>query len=107
MQKPPNKVLTHREFEVLQLVTEGLSTKEIAERLCVCERTILTHAYNVNSKLGTHGRAAMIRKAQILGLVDVSLGASPSCAALRVELGRAFLHLARAQALIDQLEAQA
>ena len=48
--------LTEREVEVLRLIVEGLSNKEIAYRLQVAERTVQFHVSNVLQKLGAASR---------------------------------------------------
>ena len=52
--------LTGREVEVLALVADGLSNREIAERLVVSEHTIHRHLANVYAKLGVSSRAAAV-----------------------------------------------
>jgi pimeloyl-ACP methyl ester carboxylesterase/DNA-binding CsgD family transcriptional regulator len=49
--------LTDREFEVAELVTEGLTNHAIARRLSIGPRTVETHVENVRRKLGVHSRA--------------------------------------------------
>lgn len=51
--------LSRREHEVAQLVTEGLTNREIAARLVLSDRTIETHLSAVFRKLGVRGRAAV------------------------------------------------
>jgi len=53
--------LTPRELEVLELMAEGLSTREIADRACVSENTIKTHASRVFGKLGARRRTEAVR----------------------------------------------
>jgi two-component system, NarL family, response regulator NreC len=48
-------LLTGREREVLQLIAEGNSNKEIAGRLCLSVYTVETHRKNILDKLGLHG----------------------------------------------------
>jgi two-component system response regulator NreC len=55
--------LSRREREVLKLVAEGLSLKEIASRLNVGTKTIDTHKYNLMTKLDIHNAAGLIRYA--------------------------------------------
>jgi DNA-binding NarL/FixJ family response regulator len=53
--------LTNREFEVLELLCQGLRTAEIADRLFVARVTVRTHIASVLRKLGVADRAAAIR----------------------------------------------
>jgi two-component system response regulator NreC len=55
--------LSLREREVLKLVAEGLSVKEIATRLKVAAKTVDTHKYNLMTKLDIHNGAGLIRYA--------------------------------------------
>jgi DNA-binding NarL/FixJ family response regulator len=63
--------LTVREREVLKVAAEGLTAREIAERLGVRERTVTTHLGRIYGKLGVGGRVAAIRVASMSGLVTV------------------------------------
>jgi DNA-binding NarL/FixJ family response regulator len=62
--------LTEREREVLVGIAEGLSSKEIAERLYLSPRTVDTHRTNIMRKLDVHKVAGLIRFALRHGLVD-------------------------------------
>lgn len=53
---PRPEALTEREREVLELVAQGMSNKEIAQNLVVSERTARTHVSNILSKLGLVSR---------------------------------------------------
>jgi DNA-binding CsgD family transcriptional regulator len=61
--------ITPRELEVLQLIAEGLSNKEMAERLFVSENTIKTHASRVFDKLGASRRTQAVQLAKSQGLI--------------------------------------
>jgi PAS domain S-box-containing protein len=53
---PDAAALSRRELEVLRLMTEGLNTRTIAERLHVSRATVRNHAQNIFAKLGVHTR---------------------------------------------------
>ena len=56
--------ITPRELEVLGLIAEGLSTKEMADRLFVSENTVKTHASRVLDKLGASRRTQAVQLAK-------------------------------------------
>lgn len=56
-------LLTEREREVLQLLAEGHSSREIAERLVITENTVRAHRANLMSKLGLHNTAELTQYA--------------------------------------------
>ena len=58
-----------REHEVLQLLAEGLSNKEIAEKLFVSPNTIKTHVARIYEKLAVSRRTQAVRKAKSLQLI--------------------------------------
>jgi len=66
---PAGEVLTPRQREVLQLVAEGHSNKEIASRLNVALKTVETHRTELMERLGIHGVASLVRYAIQVGLV--------------------------------------
>lgn len=55
--------LTTREREVLQLVAEGYSTKDVASRLCISIKTVETHRKRIMDKLDIHSVAELTRYA--------------------------------------------
>jgi LuxR family maltose regulon positive regulatory protein len=61
--------LSEREIEVLQLVAEGLTNKEIASRLFLSLNTIKGHTRNIYGKLDVHSRTQAVARAQSLGLL--------------------------------------
>jgi DNA-binding NarL/FixJ family response regulator len=65
--------LTPREQEVMRLLAEGLSTKEIAEELFISPKTAENHRYNIMCKLDLHNTHELVRYAAKMGLIDVDL----------------------------------
>jgi two-component system, NarL family, nitrate/nitrite response regulator NarL len=61
--------LTSRELEVLQLLSEGLSNKEIGSRLGISESTAKFHVNAIAGKLGANGRTDAVVRAARLGLL--------------------------------------
>ena len=55
--------LTNREQEVLELVTQGLTSKEIATRLGIGRRTVESHSGNLLAKLGVRNKAQLVKRA--------------------------------------------
>jgi len=55
--------LTNREYEVLKLVSEEHSNKEIADKLYVSVGTVETHRRNLFQKLGARNMAGLIKRA--------------------------------------------
>jgi DNA-binding NarL/FixJ family response regulator len=69
-QRIGNVDLTPREVEVLQLVAQGLSNSELAERLWVSDQTVKFHLSNVYRKLHVESRAKASRWAAVNGLLS-------------------------------------
>ncbi len=67
---PPLEPLTQREREVLQLVAEGNSTKEIAQVLSVSVKTAESHRTSIMKKLDIHQTAGLVRYAIRRGLIQ-------------------------------------
>lgn len=65
----PHKKLSNREMEVLKLVSNGKTTKEIADQLFVSTRTVETHRVNMMKKLNVQNTAELIKKAAHLKLI--------------------------------------
>ena len=64
-----NTILTERETELLALVAQGLSNKEIADKVYVSENTVKKHLNNLYSKLGVARRTQAVSKAKELGII--------------------------------------
>ncbi|QNP61998.1 response regulator [Streptomyces genisteinicus] len=64
------EILTAREEEVLKLVAEGQSSKEIAETLFISVKTVQRHRANLLGKLGLRDRLALTRYAIRSGLIE-------------------------------------
>jgi len=64
-----SEFLTKRELEVLNLLAQGLSDREIAQRLFISPRTVGTHVSNILTKLGVKNRTQAVLLAQEKGLV--------------------------------------
>ncbi len=61
--------MTNREIEVLQLILEGRSSKEVASTLCCSKRTVDFHLARVYEKLEVSNRVQAMRRAAVLGLI--------------------------------------
>lgn len=67
--KRSGTALTGREVEVLSLILEGRSSKEVARRLYLSKRTVDFHLAKIYEKLNVSNRVQAIRRASELGLV--------------------------------------
>jgi DNA-binding NarL/FixJ family response regulator len=62
--------LTSREVEVLRLISKGLNTHAIADRLFISEHTVHRHVANTQAKLNVSSRSAAVAQAARLGLLS-------------------------------------
>jgi two-component system, NarL family, nitrate/nitrite response regulator NarL len=62
--------LTPREREVLQLISEGLSSPEIGKRIHLSPTTVKSHLHNLYEKLGVSDRAAAVAEAMRRGMLE-------------------------------------
>ncbi len=62
-------VLTERELEVLTLVAEGMTNRQIAQQLMISIKTVQSHRANVLDKLNLHDRTELVRYAIRRGLI--------------------------------------
>ena len=61
--------ITPRELEILSLIAQGLSNREIADRLFVSENTVKTHCSRAFDKLGARRRTQAVQLGKQLGLI--------------------------------------
>ena len=61
--------ITPRELEILELIAQGMSNREIAEKLYVSENTVKTHSSRVFDKLGARRRTQAVQMGKELGLL--------------------------------------
>ena len=69
-QLPLVESLNERELQVLRLIAQGLSNREIADQLVLALSTVKSHINNVYGKLGARSRTQAIALARALGLLD-------------------------------------
>ncbi len=69
---PGEPALTAREKEILHLLAEGYSTKEIAERLVISSSTVHSHHTNLMKKLNLSTRHELIQYARQRGIIDAN-----------------------------------
>ncbi|MBU2916280.1 MULTISPECIES: response regulator [Reichenbachiella] len=63
------KKLSAKESEILEMISNGLTTKEIAEKLIISTRTVETHRVNMMKKLDVKNTAELIKKATKLSII--------------------------------------
>ena len=69
LQKVDDLGLSKREYEVLRAIADGLSNKQIADKLFVSESTIKTHVSNIYIKLDVKRRTQALQKAKDLRII--------------------------------------
>jgi DNA-binding NarL/FixJ family response regulator len=67
-----SEILTHREIEVLQLLSEGKSTKRVAETLSVSTKTVETHRLHIMAKLRLYSIAELTKYAIRQGITTIA-----------------------------------
>lgn len=73
---PAETDVTDREREVLQLIADGLTTAELADRLFISPHTATRHRANLMRKLNVHNPAELLRAATSRGLIILPRGAN-------------------------------
>lgn len=68
---PAIESLTAREIDVLELVAQGLSNKEAADRLGISDQTVKFHLASISGKLGAANRTDAVRRAVRRGLITL------------------------------------
>ena len=71
MEEPSETRLTDRQREVLQLIAEGNSTKEIAKRLELSVKTVDTHRTQLMKQLNVHEVTGLVRYAVRAGIINL------------------------------------
>lgn len=66
----PGDLLTPRERQVLKMIVEGRTNKDIAEYLCISVKTVEKHRSNLMAKFGVHNTASLTAFAVTRGLLD-------------------------------------
>jgi LuxR family maltose regulon positive regulatory protein len=69
-ERPPEHPLSRREIEILPLLDEGLSYKEIAARLYIATVTVKTHLQNIYKKLNAKNRIEALKKYHEIGIIN-------------------------------------
>jgi DNA-binding NarL/FixJ family response regulator len=64
--------LTPREQEVMFHLVEGLSLKQVADKLFISSKTVENHRANIMRKLGLHSTLELVRYAAKIGLIDIN-----------------------------------
>lgn len=68
---PPVEALTTREHDVLALLADGLSNRDIAARLDISEHTVKFHLASIFGKLGASTRTEAVQRGLRLGVIDI------------------------------------
>lgn len=68
-QKEPEIKLTSREIEIVKLISEGLTSHQMADKLFISPRTVETHRSNLIKKVGVKNSIELVKKVEKMGLV--------------------------------------
>jgi two-component system response regulator NreC len=67
----PYEKLSDREKQVLKLIAEGFTHKEVADMLCISVKTVIAHQTHLGEKLGIHSRAGFMKFAIQKGIIKI------------------------------------
>ena len=70
--KKPDGIITKREEEVLQLIADGSSTSEVADKLFISVKTVKNHLASIYQKLETSDRTQAVLRAARMGIIRLS-----------------------------------
>jgi len=70
--KDNNTNISQREFQILQLIVNEFTDKEIASKLFISSQTVATHRKNMRDKLSARNTAGLVRRSLELGLIRLS-----------------------------------
>ena len=68
-QREPDLKLTNREIEIIRLISAGLTSHEMAEKLFISPRTVETHRANLMKKTGVKNSIELIKKMSAMGIL--------------------------------------
>ncbi|MDA8339289.1 MAG: LuxR C-terminal-related transcriptional regulator [Nitrospiraceae bacterium] len=72
MVEDPYEKLTDREKQVLKLIAEGYTHKEMAELLNISVKTVIAHQTNISEKLDIHSRSGLLKFAIQRGIIKIT-----------------------------------
>ncbi len=81
----PIKELTPRQRDVLKMIAEGFSTKQIAKVMNISAKTVETHRALLMERLNIHDVAGLVRYAIKIGLIEIEIGRQSQTAKKRPE----------------------
>ena len=71
-------ILTTRELQIVQLIADGLTGREVGGRLGISESTVETHVEHIRVKLDARSRPHIVAKAIGMGLIRAENGDGPT-----------------------------
>ena len=71
----PHEKLTNRELDIFRLLLQGMRVNAISDELCLSEKTVSSHKYNIMKKLGMSNMTELVRYAVVHGLFSEDIAA--------------------------------